>query len=147
MKKVSMRYCSLLLIIVMVINMIPMNIFANEIETDNDTEENTVTIETPEGIGIEEESEIGTEPTLETEEELEIEPGTLEETIPDTEAEAIEDAYIVEEITENRTEYSKEYLLSNGLHMMTMYPNPVHYEVNGEWEEIDNTLELEVMEQ
>ena len=33
-----------------------------------------------------------------------------------------EDAYILEEIVENRTEYSKEYLLSNGLHLAAANP-------------------------
>ena len=47
---------------------------------------------------------------------------------------------IVEEVKENRTEFSKEFKLSNGLHMATVYNSAVHYEDNGSWEEIDNTL-------
>lgn len=47
---------------------------------------------------------------------------------------------IVQEITENRSEYSKEFLLSNGLHMATVYAEPVHYEKDGKWADIDNTL-------
>ena len=47
---------------------------------------------------------------------------------------------VVGEITENRTATSKEFLLSNGLHMAALYATPVHYETDGGWEEIDNTL-------
>lgn len=50
------------------------------------------------------------------------------------------EATIVEEITDARTEYSKEYLMSNGLNMIVVYPEAVHYEENNEWKEIDNTL-------
>ena len=51
------------------------------------------------------------------------------------------DVYIVEEIVEKRTEYTKQFRLSNGLHIATVYASPVHYEVDGQWEEIDNTLQ------
>ena len=51
------------------------------------------------------------------------------------------DVYIVEEIIEKRTEYTKQFRLSNGLHIATVYASPVHYEVDGQWEEIDNTLQ------
>lgn len=49
-------------------------------------------------------------------------------------------AKILCELTDNRTEYSKEYVLNNGHHVTVMYPEPVHYHVNGSWKEIDNTL-------
>lgn len=52
------------------------------------------------------------------------------------------DVYIVEEIIDKRTEYTKQFRLSNGLHIATVYASPVHYEVDGQWEEIDNTLQL-----
>lgn len=51
-------------------------------------------------------------------------------------------ATIVQEISEKRSEYIKEFLLSNGLHMATVYAEPVHYEKDGKWEDIDNTLTL-----
>ena len=54
-----------------------------------------------------------------------------------------EDVHIVEEITEKRTEFTKSFKLSNGLNMAAVYPNAVHYEENGTWKEIDNTLQLE----
>ena len=47
---------------------------------------------------------------------------------------------VVEEVTENRTKFSKEFRMSNGLHMATVYNSAVHYEKDGAWEEIDNTL-------
>ncbi len=54
----------------------------------------------------------------------------------------VEDAplEILAEVEEKRTEYSKEYILSNGLHMAQLYASAVHYEENGQWKEIDNTL-------
>ena len=45
-----------------------------------------------------------------------------------------------EEITENRTEYIKEYKMPDGLHMAVVYPDAVHYEEDGRWLDIDNTL-------
>ena len=50
------------------------------------------------------------------------------------------DAEIVGEVVERRNEYTKEYKLNNGLHMSTVYADPVHYEENGQWKDIDNTL-------
>ena len=47
---------------------------------------------------------------------------------------------IVEEVTRNRTEFSKEFRLSNGLHIAAVYNEAVHYDNNGQWQEIDNTL-------
>ena len=44
------------------------------------------------------------------------------------------------ELTENRTEFSKDYLLTNGQQVSVFYPEAVHYDLNGTWEEIDNTL-------
>ena len=49
-------------------------------------------------------------------------------------------AEIVCEVEENRTEYTKEYLLDNGMQMAVVYPSAVHYQENGEWVEIDNSL-------
>ena len=50
------------------------------------------------------------------------------------------DAEILGEIPSGRDEYQKEFLLSNGQRLLVLYPTPVHYEENGQWEEIDNTL-------
>ena len=52
-----------------------------------------------------------------------------------------EGADIVSEIVSSRDKYQKEFLLSNGQHLLTVYPTAVHYEDgNGQWQEIDNTL-------
>lgn len=64
------------------------------------------------------------------------------ETISTIPAEELESVYILEEIKENRTKYSKEFRLSNGLYMASVYPSAVHYEKDGSWEEINNTLTL-----
>ena len=101
MKKRFFSICSMFLILVMLLNMLPMSVFAEEFqETHADTEEAT------ENEQVSEASE----------------------------------AYVVDEIIENRTEFSKEFLLSNGLHLAAVYPNAVHYETENGWEEIDNTL-------
>lgn len=67
-------------------------------------------------------------------------------TVPEAEAETetalAKDAYIVDELVEKRTEFSKEFLLSNGLRMAAVYADAVHYETENGWEEIDNTLKV-----
>ncbi|MDL2205369.1 hypothetical protein LJC33_00475 [Eubacteriales bacterium OttesenSCG-928-N13] len=45
------------------------------------------------------------------------------------------------EMVEMREACIKHFSLGNGRHQMIAYPEPVHYEENGEWKEIDNTLE------
>lgn len=49
-------------------------------------------------------------------------------------------ATIVGENTDGRSQFSKEYIMSNGLRMAVVYPEAVHYNDNGIWKEIDNTL-------
>ncbi len=100
--KQIIRLCSMVLIMAMLINMLPMQVLGEAFRE---------AIAEPE-----------TQPTLSA--------------IP---VEA-KDAKIVREITENRTEYSKEFLLSNGLRVASVYPNAVHYETQDGWQEIDNTL-------
>ena len=51
-----------------------------------------------------------------------------------------ENATIVAEIPSGRGEFQKEFQLSNGLRMLSIYGSAVHYEEDGEWKEIDNTL-------
>jgi len=58
----------------------------------------------------------------------------------DNEPDAIGDATIIGESIEKRTEFSKEYRLSNGMDMIVVYPEAVHIQKNNAWEEIDNTL-------
>ena len=103
MNKTFMRFCSMMLAMVLLFNMLPMSIFASELQERQEIEDD-ITVDT------------------------------------ETTSADLEDMYIVEEIIDGRTEYSKEYLMSNGLHMTTVYAEPIHYGENGEWEEIDNTL-------
>ena len=49
---------------------------------------------------------------------------------------------IVSEDISKRTEFYKEFVLSNGLRMASLYAEPVHYADGGQWKEIDNTLKL-----
>ena len=58
-------------------------------------------------------------------------------------AEPAQNAEIVSEIPSGRDAYQKEFLLSNGQRMLAVYPTAVHYQENGQWEEIDNTLRAE----
>ena len=53
---------------------------------------------------------------------------------------SVEDAYVLEELVEERTEYGKVFRLSNGLHMAAVYNEAVHYADGGQWKDIDNTL-------
>ena len=48
--------------------------------------------------------------------------------------------HIVEEDTSKRGESYKEYILNNGLRLATIYPSAIHYEDDGAWKDIDNTL-------
>lgn len=94
------RICSMILVIVMLINLLPAESLSAE----------EVTQETP----------LASEQQTDTEE-----------------------ISVLGEVTENRTKFSKEFRMSNGLHMTSIYAGAVHYEENGEWKEIDNTLRLE----
>ena len=42
-----------------------------------------------------------------------------------------------------REENKKEYRMSDGSYKAIVYPQPIHYEENGEWRDIDNTLSLD----
>ncbi len=52
-----------------------------------------------------------------------------------------EEIYIVEELTELRTENSKTYLKSDGSRTAVFSTSALHYEEDGKWLEIDNTFE------
>ena len=74
----------------------------------------------------------------------------LAENFQEEQASMIEEAtgkstevYALEEVEEKRTEFSKSYRMNNGQFMAMVYPMAVHYESNGSWEEIDNTLKAE----
>ena len=105
MNKSWLRFISMMLTIIMLVNLLPVGALATEIQE-----------------AISAQGEIGTEDM--------------------TSEVQSEDAHIIGEVLESRTEYSKEFKLSNGLYMAAVYPQAVHYEENGQWEEIDNTLQL-----
>ena len=49
----------------------------------------------------------------------------------------------VEEIVSRRGEFEKHYLMDDGTIKAVVYGAPVHHLVDGEWEEIDNSLTLQ----
>ena len=49
---------------------------------------------------------------------------------------------IVSEVTELREEYTKHFVCEDGSYIAATYSEPVHYKENGQWKEIDNSLEL-----
>ena len=95
------RLLGMILVLALVCNMLPLQIFAAEASTE---------MEAP-ALELQEEQTAQTQP-----------------------------AYIVGELTENRTQYSKEFRLSNGTHLAAVYNEPVHYRSAGQWKDIDNTL-------
>ena len=52
-------------------------------------------------------------------------------------------ARIIGEDESLRTEDTKHFILSNGTKIAARYEVPVHYEVDGEWKDIDNSLTLQ----
>ena len=108
------KLCSMVLVLSMLLNMLPMHAFATEKQTDD------------QGILTEGQNVQADNLVAETaNEEM-----------------TAKDAYVLGEVIEERTQYSKTFRLSNGLQMAAVYSEPVHYEKNGQWEEIDNTLQL-----
>ena len=104
MKKVFLRICSSLLCLILLVNMLPMSILAEEFQQSL----------------------------------------AQKETITATdEITATKSAEVMSEIPEKRTKYAKEYVLNNGLRMAVVYPDAVHYQKDGKWEDIDNTLTAE----
>ena len=62
------------------------------------------------------------------------------DTVKPVTGETAQEVTVLGELTEKRTEYTKEFRLSNGLNLATVYTQPVHYQQDGQWKEIDNTL-------
>ena len=61
--------------------------------------------------------------------------------LPEMEDEAV--AYpILGEVEEKRDAYTKHFITSEHTFIAASYPYAVHYEENGAWQEIDNTLQL-----
>ncbi len=100
MRKTGFSLCSLLLVLTMLVNMLPVGVIAQEIQ------------------------------------KIEATDTVAQVTAPTVTAET----KVVQELVQERTESTKKFLLSNGLYMAAVYPEPVHYEKDGSWAEIDNTL-------
>ena len=104
------RMLAFILVIVMLLEVGPMQVFA----TENGNAEETVAIPLPEVSSPQYPAEV---PEL----------------------------YIEGEVTELRSEYEKHYRLTDGSFMAVQYQVPVHYEDEGQWVDIDNTLEAVTM--
>ena len=52
-----------------------------------------------------------------------------------------EEVYAVAEVEEERTESSKTFRMSDGSYTLAKYNSPIHYEKEGVWEDVDNSLE------
>lgn len=111
------RLVSCILVLAMLVQTVPLNVLAQEADIYAETMDATITQE-------------------------QVAPQEPESTALESEDYVTDDTYIVSEIVENRTEFTKEFQLSNGLHMAAVYPEAVHYNNDGEWEDIDNTLRL-----
>ena len=69
-----------------------------------------------------------------------IEPYVTADEFGEIVADVKEEAAIVEEDISKRDQYQKEFRLEDNTCLLVVYPEAVHYEKNGEWEDIDNTL-------
>ena len=69
-----------------------------------------------------------------------IEPYATADEFGEIAADVKEEAAIVAEDISKRDQYQKEFKLEDNTRLLVVYPEAVHYEKNGEWEDIDNTL-------
>lgn len=104
------RVLSFILVLALIINIVPVGALAQEIQSGKTDDSTDIN---------------------------DVDPSTTDDSEIDS---ILADATILTEVTENRTEYSKEYKLSNGLQFTAIYPSPIHYEYNGKWQDIDNSL-------
>ena len=117
------RFLSLFLVFLLVFEVIPSYVFADDQEAVSDEQSEG---EDPEGSVLPE-GTYGSEDDIIVE-EFARNKATAEKT------------EITEEAPEKRSEFQKEFMLDSGMHLVTVYPVSVHYEESGKWEEIDNTL-------
>ena len=94
MRKLWFKLCSLLLVAVLLANMLPLQTFAEQLNTEDMSLVN---------------------------------PGA------DTSEKETATGKIVEELTDKRTEYTKQFRMDNGLFIAAVYNDPVHYEKDGQW--------------
>jgi hypothetical protein len=60
-------------------------------------------------------------------------------------AEQADSVEVLGEDLSKRDEFYKEFILDNGLRLATIYPTAVHYEQDGQWADIDNTLTVKAV--
>ena len=60
-------------------------------------------------------------------------------------AEQADSVEVLGEDISKRDEFYKEFILDNGLRLATIYPTAVHYEQDGQWADIDNTLTVKAV--
>ena len=94
MRKLWFKLCSLLLVAVLLANMLPLQTFAEQLNTEDMSLVN---------------------------------PGA------DTSEKETATGKIVEELTDKRTEYTKQFRMDNGLFIAAVYNDPIHYEKDGQW--------------
>ena len=111
MRTLFLKVISLFVVLTMIVNILPLNAFASTTPTAG---ANTQTL---------------TQDNL----ELSTENIVIDETL-------LADASVLYENEDKRSEFSKDFTLSNGFSLAAVYPYAVHYEEDGQWKEIDHTL-------
>ncbi len=111
MRTLFLKVISLFVVLTMIVNILPLNALASTTQTAG---ANTQTL---------------TQDNL----ELSTENIVIDETL-------LADASVLYENEDRRSEFSKDFTLSNGFSLAAVYPYAVHYEENGQWKEIDHTL-------
>ena len=111
MRTLFLKVVSLFVVLTLIINILPLNAFASTTQTAG---ANTQTL---------------------TQENLE--PSTEDIVIDET---LSADASVLYENEDKRSEFSKDFALSNGFSLAAVYPYAVHFEDDGQWKEIDHTL-------
>ena len=87
------KFCSVILTVALLINLLPMQVLGEEFKTLLAQTENVSS-----------------------------------DVVYDNELEVSSDATIIGESVDKRTEFSKEFRLSNGMNMIVVYPEAVHFE-------------------
>lgn len=112
MRTLFVKATSLLVILTMIFNILPLNAFAS---TTQSVEANTQT---------------QTQNYTELPTESIVSDSSLQMT----------DAFILYENEDKRSEFSKDFTLNNDFSLAAVYPYAVHFEDDGQWKEIDHTL-------
>lgn len=133
-KRRIFRYIAISLIIAIAVDTIPIYALPIAQEAKEQTE-----LLMPEGVPLPTES-----PVLE---ELENDGGIPEDELlaslpPMDETETCESP-ILEEAQEKREENTKHFLTADHTYLAAIYPSAVHYQEDGVWKDIDNTLRLQ----